>query len=128
MDTPNILVVEDNPDIRLMLRCLFEMEGFKVLSAGNGIEALAALRGSDRPCLIFLDLIMPVMDGWAFLEVLHQASTSRLASLPVTVVSGVGDIQEARGLEKRYGCNVLKKPANADVLLKVARQHCLSAG
>lgn len=124
MDRPTILIIEDNADIRETLRILFEIDGYTVLTASHGAEGLAILSEHDRPCLIFLDLMMPVMDGWTFLEILRRVPGSVLASLPVTVVSGVGDTADARSLADRFGVDVTKKPLQAEVLLQIARQHC----
>ena len=62
-----ILVVDDDPDIRDSLREVLEDEGYDVSCVGNGREALDHLKAaSPRPCVILLDLMMPVMDGWQF--------------------------------------------------------------
>src|SRR4051812_46327475 len=63
-----ILIVEDDVDIRDSLRQLLEDEGFSVLTAGNGREGLERLKSMSQPCLILLDLLMPVMDGREFLD------------------------------------------------------------
>jgi CheY-like chemotaxis protein len=70
MDPHHILIIEDEPDLRETLKELFQLEGFKVLTASNGQEGLKALRESGKPCLIFLDLMMPIMSGWEF--ILHS--------------------------------------------------------
>ncbi|MGH7284897.1 MAG: response regulator, partial [Polyangiaceae bacterium] len=62
-----VLVVDDEEDIRDTLRELIEMKGFKAQTAANGAEALEQLI-AERPCLVVLDLVMPVMDGVALLE------------------------------------------------------------
>ena len=62
-----ILVVDDDPDIRDSLREVLEDEGYEVACVGNGREALDHLKTANpRPCVILLDLMMPVMDGWQF--------------------------------------------------------------
>ncbi|WP_162823879.1 response regulator [Lysobacter sp. TY2-98] len=117
-----ILIVEDNPDIRDTFRTLFELEGFDVQLAANGEDALASLARSDEaPCLILLDLSMPVMDGWEFLDVLR--SREQGAEIPVTVLSANVDANVSRDLRTRYGCRVLPKPASVDTLLDVVRSY-----
>lgn len=115
-----ILIVEDNPDIRDTFRMLFELEGFDVRLAGNGEEALHRLDDDAlEPCLILLDLSMPVMDGRQFLDVLQARGVDR--RIPVTVLSAEIDAATARELKARYGVRVLRKPASVDTLLGIAR-------
>jgi CheY-like chemotaxis protein len=115
-----ILIVEDNPDIRDIFRTLFELEGFEVYVAENGQDALHRLDDDHvEPCLILLDLSMPVMDGWTFLDVLHGREDGD--RIPVTVLSANVDPTLARDLKTRYGVRVLRKPASVDALLGIAR-------
>ena len=62
-----ILVVDDEHPIREMLRNVLEVEGYSVVTAQDGCEGMEALR-EHRPCLILLDLVMPLMDGEAFVK------------------------------------------------------------
>src|SRR4051812_16908814 len=79
-----VLVVDDDPDICMILQDVLESEGCAVLVAHNGREALGVLR--DRlPDVIVLDLMMPVMDGWEFAAQLQQEPLWR--DIPVVVVS-----------------------------------------
>lgn len=121
-DTPGkaILIVEDNADIRDTFRTLFELEGFDVRLAANGEDALHRLDDEPAaPCLILLDLAMPVMDGWQFLDVLRSREGG--GQIPVTVLSANVDATVSRDLKARYGCRVLRKPASIDALLGIAR-------
>src|SRR5690606_28206772 len=85
-----ILVVEDDADIREVLREVLEVEGFTVRTADNGKVGLEALEEIGRPCLILLDLMMPVMNGLEFLAALRARSAPR--SPPVVIVSAYSDI------------------------------------
>lgn len=115
-----ILIVEDNPDIRDTFRTLFELEGFDVRLAGNGADALRTLDAAEAPpCLILLDLAMPVMDGWEFLRELRDREEGR--DLEVAVLSANVDPGVAKDLKTRYRCRVLRKPAAIDALLGIAR-------
>ena len=117
-----ILVIEDDPGIRDALRELLQIEGFGVATAENGAQALQLLDDDmPSPCLILLDLMMPVMDGWTFLEHLERRPGGSRAALPVAVVSAASDLTD---VIERYGCDVLRKPIDLDRLLDVARQHC----
>ena len=79
-----VLVVEDHAETREMLRRFLEREGWAVIEAANGREALERV-AAERPELIVLDLIMPEMDGFAFIEALRQDATWR--SIPIVVVT-----------------------------------------
>jgi CheY-like chemotaxis protein len=83
-----VLVVEDDPDLRDGLVELLAGEGFRTLAATNGREALHLLhRERVTPCLILLDLTMPVMSGWQFRE--EQLSDTAISSIPVVVMTAV---------------------------------------
>jgi CheY-like chemotaxis protein len=84
-----ILVVDDDPDIRDSLREVLEDEGYDVTSVGNGREALDYLKqASPRPCVILLDLMMPVMDGWQFRK--EQKQDPEIADIPLVVITATG--------------------------------------
>lgn len=117
MRCDRILVVEDDQDIRDSLQQVLELEGYQVSSAANGKEGLEALASSAKPCLILLDLMMPVMNGWEFLAVQH--GDSRLAAIPVIVVSAAGD--RARSTEAN---GYLKKPIDLKLLLEMVHRYC----
>ena len=67
---PQILVVEDDDAIRELVSDVLRDDGYDVREATNGVEALGRIR-EERPDLIVLDLMMPVMDGWTFVEECH---------------------------------------------------------
>lgn len=82
-----ILLVDDDSDSREGMSALLEMEGYKVVQAGNGQEALDTLKKITRlPLAVVLDMAMPVLDGRGFLE--QRARDRILAAIPVIVVSG----------------------------------------
>lgn len=82
-----VLVVEDEPDIRDLMVAVLESEGYAVRAAAHGAEALAQLQAGSPPCVILLDLMMPVMDGWTFCR--EKEKFPELAAIPVVVVSAV---------------------------------------
>jgi CheY-like chemotaxis protein len=84
-----VLIVEDDPDIRLLLSATLSVRGYQVATAGNGDEALAVLASGRLPSAILADLHMPVMDGWKFLSALH--ADPRLSAIPVVVVTAADD-------------------------------------
>ena len=113
-----VMVVEDDVAIRESLVELLEDEGYSVLSAPNGREALEVLRKNELPCLILLDLMMPVMDGWQFRR--EQASDPRLGSIPVVVITAAGE-KPAASIQANL---VLHKPVKVDRVLGAVQQFC----
>jgi CheY-like chemotaxis protein len=86
----SVMVVEDDHLIRQVIAEALEEEGFDVVEAANGKEALEALR-SAHPSLILLDLMMPVMNGWEFRRA--QLADPHIADIPVIVLSALKDHQ-----------------------------------
>jgi CheY-like chemotaxis protein len=110
---PSILVVEDDVAIRETMVELLTGEGFHVTCAANGAEALEALERGAAPSLILLDLMMPVMDGWAFR--VAQQQDPRLSGIPVVVLSA-GAGMEGR-LSHLQPAAFLPKPFELEHLL-----------
>src|SRR4051812_12376876 len=96
-----------------MLTIILEVEGYEVTSAGNGREALDRLGGGPRPDLILLDLMMPVMTGWEFLD--QRKQDPRLAAIPVVILSAVSDVAPDLGSLGAAAC--ITKPIGEDRLL-----------
>lgn len=115
-----ILVVDDDADIRDALAEYLEDEGYTVERASNGQEALGRLRGSTRPCVILLDLMMPVMDGFQFRA--EQQQDAQLASIPVIVISAGSDCENAAQILGAHAC--VKKPLALNRLLGAIEQVC----
>jgi CheY-like chemotaxis protein len=90
-----ILVIEDDSDQRAVMVEALARDGHNVEDASDGVEGLQCAR-EHRPDLILLDLMMPTMDGWAFLE--EQRRDPRLADIPVVLVSGCPE-EECEDLE-----------------------------
>jgi CheY-like chemotaxis protein len=112
-----VLVVEDEPDIRECVKLLLEQEGYKVVTAANGAEAEAELARIGCPCVVLLDLMMPVMSGWELLAHLrHNGALNK--GLHVVVVSA----SSTMGLEG--ACDVVKKPVRVDKLIETVRRWC----
>jgi CheY-like chemotaxis protein len=116
----SILVVEDDQDIREMLHELLTDEGYTVFTANNGKEGLLKLQLMRRPCLILLDLMMPVMNGWEFLDA--KGSNDIIASIPVIVTSAIADRNQALQVTE-----VVKKPIDLDALLRTIFKICKPA-
>jgi CheY-like chemotaxis protein len=116
-----VLVVEDDREIRETLIEILEDNGCEVAGAVNGERALDWLRGTDSlPCIILLDLMMPVMDGQAFREA--QVQDPKLAHIPVVVISAYRDV-ESRAEELKAAA-FIKKPPKVDELFSAINQYC----
>lgn len=114
-----VLVVDDDVDIRESLLELLELEGYSVRGAANGREALEQLR-RRRASVILLDLMMPVMDGFEFRQ--EQLGDPELSEIPVVLVSAGGRCEQAAKELAALGC--VKKPLDVAALLRVIRSAC----
>jgi len=109
-----VLVVDDEADIRETLREAVEMMGCTAVLAANGADALELLRAS-KPCLMVIDMIMPVMTGEELLEILRQQPA--LAQLPVLISTSAPQLAPA-------GVPVLPKPIDLGAFWAWIRQNC----
>lgn len=115
MSVCSIMVVEDDFDIREVVADLLTAEGYEVIIAANGREALDYLESRAPPCVILLDLMMPVMNGWQFLEMLRK--DCRLSQVPVVVVTA--------SPSSVSGANALiRKPFDLDDLVRTVSRFC----
>jgi CheY-like chemotaxis protein len=111
-----VLIVEDHCASRDVLRQLVEKDGRAVVTAGDGQEALNRVRSSPPPSLILLDLAMPKMNGWEFLE--HKTADPTIAGIPTIVLSGSPS-------ELPVGArDLLAKPVDIERLLALIDQYC----
>jgi CheY-like chemotaxis protein len=120
----NVLIVDDAPDIRLILTVALTDAGYRVESAADGQEALSLLQSTtERPCVIVLDLMMPEMNGWEFLA--WQQADETLATIPVIIVSAIPtSLEEAQAAGARA---VLRKPLDFGALRALVAQYCTAA-
>ena len=115
-----VLVIEDDPDMREIEKTALSCGGHDVLLAHNGREGLRALEG-QRPCIILLDLMMPVMDGLTFL--VERKRRGVAADVPVVCVSAGGDEMVAHAM--RLGAReCIHKPADLDELCERVSRYC----
>ncbi|HLK89150.1 MAG TPA: response regulator [Polyangia bacterium] len=114
----HILVVEDDRDLRQTLCEALQLEGYSAVCAENGQAALAHLATGARPCVILLDLMMPVMDGWTFRQEMMKDET--LAAIPVVVMTAA--------LPARVGAigaaEILFKPLHMGTVVDMVQEHC----
>ncbi len=111
MNRPLVLVVDDDPDILEAICDILEAEGYRVARARHGEEALSRV-DAERPDVILLDLMMPVMDGVAFSHALRLRPAVR--DVPIVVISADGNPQRAASVG---ASGYLAKPFDIDALL-----------
>jgi CheY-like chemotaxis protein len=115
----SVMIVEDDDDIRECLCELLTSAGYRVVMASNGAEALAYLKRCEHPCLILLDMIMPIMNGGELLSALRHDDV--LAPLPVVVVSATPEeAAKVRALIQGF----VKKPVDFRLLLELVERYC----
>lgn len=118
----SILIIEDNDEIREVLEDALKSEGYRVYSVKNGREGLAALKRIEGPCLILLDMMMPEMNGWEFMEY-HQPNTA--FPMPVVVISALGATQAlSKGALPLNATGYIRKPVDLSTLYEIVRQYC----
>ncbi len=110
----SVLVVDDERDIREAVAEVLKDEGFEVLDANDGAEALEQLR-AHHPAVVLLDLMMPGMNGWEFCAARQREP--ELSSIPVIVISALGRVS---GIDAQA---FLQKPFELDALVSAVRQY-----
>lgn len=120
MRCPNVVIIEDDADIRDSIQFVLESEGYQVAAFANGKEAIEGLKDCYEPCLILLDIMMPVMDGWEFLKARNTLGDTIVAT-PVYIVSAVASDDEAL---KAGAKGYIKKPVDIQLLLQVVDKIC----
>jgi CheY-like chemotaxis protein len=111
----SVLVVDDDVDLREGLAELLQDHGYSAVCAADGAQALEIARDL-HPCVILLDMMMPVMDGWAFLA--EKKADPSIASIPTLIISAVPQ----RVLPRADGC--IPKPVDVPALLREVGKHC----
>jgi DNA-binding response OmpR family regulator len=116
-----VLIVDDDADIRELIKILLEAEGYRVNIAADGFDALQQLRSNPPPGLIILDFMMPRLDGEEFVKRIREG---RSAHVPILIMSGHSEAQKAaEELQIPY----LMKPVEMEELLKTVRGLALGS-
>ncbi len=114
--THTVLVVEDEEELREMMREALELNGYEVVAVGDGQEALDAIGGIEHLCMVLLDLLMPGMNGWDFFE--KMRARPELVDVPVVVHSSAPS-RAPSGVTR-----ILQKPLKLERLLSVVHEYC----
>ncbi len=111
-----VLVVEDELELREMMRDALELNGYAVVTAEDGQDALDKIGDIEHLCLVILDLLMPVMNGWDFVEKMRQRA--EWAAIPIVVHSSA-PAPPSTGVTR-----VIQKPMLFERLISIAREYC----
>lgn len=117
-EPPTVLVVDDDGDLLEVLQEAITGEGYSVVTARNGKDALDLLRGGATPCVILLDLKMPGMSGEEFRR--RQLADPQLCDIPVVGFTGLSDVEARRLALSSY----LRKPVKLHHLLETIAHYC----
>ena len=115
-----VLVVDDDPNVLEVMHRLFESSGHAVVTAANGDEAMRRLQSGPVPCLILLDLDMPVKDGFSFRR--EQLADPDLAAIPVIIHSSRHDAPQIAASLQAAG--YFAKSQDIEALLRLVARHC----
>src|ERR1700728_1616921 len=124
MKCKSILVADDNQDIRETIVEALVAEGYFAIGARDGKDALQKLDQMPAPTLILLDLMMPVMSGWEFLDA--QKKEVRFASHQVVTMSAVNSFRTLEKVEPLNVAGTLQKPLSLDSLWNKVEEFCES--
>lgn len=120
-ENPTVMIVDDDSDIRECLKDVLESEGYSTINAENGKEAFEALvRSTQKPKLILLDLMMPVLDAAGFIAL--QKASKQYADIPTVIMSACTLIDKRTAPLEIAGH--IKKPFDFDVLLETVKNYC----
>jgi CheY-like chemotaxis protein len=114
-----ILIVDDDDDIREIIAVVLERQGYQILTAADGGEALKQLEAAELPSLILLDLMMPRMSGVEFRQ--RQLANERWAAIPVVVLSGAGNLDDAG---RKMKLEAIGKPIELSELVSTVARYC----
>ena len=112
-----VMIVDDDPDIRELMKIFLEADGYHVQLAADGIDALEQLHAGVQPVLILLDLMMPRMDGEQFMK---EIRGTRFAKIPIVIISGQSAVR--RKTREFEAASFLMKPVEFNELLKTVRR------
>lgn len=118
MNCKSVLIIEDDEDLRQSMRDVLEIQGYQAYCVSDGKEAIDRLNALEvLPCVILLDMMMPGMNGWQFLD--YQRNTSKYSSIPVIVCSALS--ATAKTLKPAA---IVPKPVELKKLLQTVQSFC----
>jgi CheY-like chemotaxis protein len=112
------LIIDDDKDVRQSMEDVLEIQGYHPVCAADGAEAIERLNRLDSaPCVILLDMMMPGMNGWQFLD--YQRGNEKYAHIPVIVCTALA--ATAKSIKPSA---IVAKPVDRDTLLRAVRTFC----
>ena len=116
-----VFIVEDDRDVRDSLIDALELNDYAYIAVSNGREGIERLRAlAVKPCLILLDLMMPILDGWGFREA--QRGNPELSAIPVIVLTAGASAEQVAAQMGADG--FLRKPVRLEDLIEAVSQYC----
>ena len=127
MGSYDVLLVDDDPDIRDAITVILEAQGYEVVTANNGLECFDML-STEKPELLILDLLMPKMDGFEVFKELKSQKWAEFHSLPVIILTSVREEASLRRYKLETGHTLdtddyIEKPILPDVLIRSVNKH-----
>ena len=116
-----ILIIDDDPEVRVALQKVFEILGYKSFCANNGAAALEILSHDIKPSLIFCDLMMPSMNGLEFLSNIKKSKNSELASIPIVILSAEKNLKNQL---TPFHVDFLNKAFKIEDLIDIVNRYC----
>src|SRR3954471_23129405 len=117
-----VLVVEDQDDARQMMELFLTYAGYKVCTAADGAAALQCV-GREAPCLILLDVSMPVMDGLTFARLLRALPDEQVARTPIILISGTPHLSKL--MRDTGAVDAFAKPVLLETVAGAVARYCL---
>ena len=117
LKTPTVLIIDDDPDILILLEIFFSADGYRVITSSTGSEAISIYKKNNID-LVITDFLMPTIDG---LDILAAVRSSN-KPIPVILITGHGSIEKAVDTMKAGAFDYLTKPINKEKLLITARK------
>jgi CheY-like chemotaxis protein len=120
-----IIFIDDEPDILKVTTFRLKKMGYNIITAANGKDGLELIR-TENPDLVFLDLLMPVMDGYEICKLIKRDES--LKDIPVVLFTAVEDKRVANALKETGADGILAKPYETDELLKIVHRFVGETG
>lgn len=116
-----ILIIDDDPEMRLALQHILSILGHKSMCANNGEMALEILSHTEKPSMIFCDIMMPKMNGLEFLSNLKKDTHHSLSTIPVVIFSSEKNMCSEVA---SYGAEFLNKTFKVDEIVNIVNRYC----
>ena len=117
-----IMVVDDDPDILISIRKIFENEGYEVFTVDSGLDCIKEIERGFKG-VILMDIMMPFMDGWDTIMEIMKRGLQNQVIISILTARGTRDHEKIRGLES-YIHDYITKPFDVEQLVKNVRQMC----